>query len=429
MAVFSVPKEILHIRTDGYNVLYNPEMHSWDYLTDEELVLYRSIQKNGSIDHLRFSRELQTSLFRFVLKGLLYHGTSPPLVEKEKAFPESPSAVYWAITNSCNLHCIYCFADASPSMLRRLNTRQAFAALESILTSNPQWVYFTGGEPLLENDLFDLACFCKDTGVRTGLLTNATLITPRTAQRIACSFDSVAISLDSLTPEIHDALRGPGTHRRTLRGLLLLLEHGVRPAINTTVTRMNIDEIPALANWVRQLGLDEHRLSIHMAVGRGKNDGLGCDESRLLWLLQRVIQQGAWLNLKKTSYSVFQASLPKPFKPKCQCGLGTNELLVDGMGNVFPCRLLCHESFLAGNVLRQPLCHIYNTSRVLLECRTIDVEDIPICRNCNYRYFCGGGCRALAFHATGDITAPLLDMCNVYKREFDFMLAQEPLER
>lgn len=110
MAVFSVPKEILHIRTDGYNVLYNPEMHSWDYLTDEELVLYRSIQKNGSIDHLRFSRELQTSLFRFVLKGLLYHGTSPPLVEKEKAFPESPSAVYWAITKSLQLtlHILFC---------------------------------------------------------------------------------------------------------------------------------------------------------------------------------------------------------------------------------------------------------------------------------------------------------------------------------
>jgi radical SAM protein with 4Fe4S-binding SPASM domain len=424
MPKLQVPREVFHVGDVGSNILYNPEMHSWDSLTDEELNMYEMFQEKGGVDCSQAAKEVQSYLFRLVFRGLLYPESLSQSVERVKEFPDSPTAVYWEVTDRCNMECLYCFADGSAKNDQGLSTYEGFRVLESIATSNTQWIYFTGGEPLLREDLFDLAQFCKDLGIKTGLLTNATLIDRDIAGRIAGVFDSVAISLDSASPGINDSLRGAKTHAKALNGLYMLLDQDVKPAVNTTVTNLNLSDIPQLIRLLSDLGLSEHRLSIHMAIGRGKDDALGCDENEILWALEEMIRNGAWLNLKKESYSFFQARLPEPFKPKCQCGFGTNELLVDALGNVFPCRLLKHKELLAGNVLREPLSKIYTTSTALSKCRAIDVDEIPNCSMCTYRYFCGGGCRALAFHATGDITAHISDMCNVYKREFDFLLTQ-----
>jgi radical SAM protein with 4Fe4S-binding SPASM domain len=342
------------------------------------------------------------------------------------AFPDSPQAVYWSLTPKCNLRCVYCFADASPTEKGELNTAESLAAVESIASVKPRWVFFTGGEPMVRADLFRLAASCRSHGISTGLLTNATLIDGPIVEAIVRGFDSVAISLDSADPALHDATRGQGSHVRTMRGIELLIREGLTPSINTTVTNVNINDIFNLARLMRDMGVTQHRLSVHMPVGRGKNDCLGCDEGQLVGLLGRILSDGAWQDLKRESPATFQSYLPRRFRPKSQCGLGTNELSVDHLGTVYPCRLLNSiPELAAGNVLENALSSIYHESPVLQGCRKISVEDISECRSCAYRYFCGGGCRALAYHDTGNLLAPFTGMCSINQLEFRFLLAEE----
>jgi radical SAM protein with 4Fe4S-binding SPASM domain len=417
-----MPAEMRLIEVDGQLILYNPDLHTWCAVTAEELRALRALESSQTDpDH-----SVPESLLRLVVNGLLYISGSPPVREKTVSFPTSPQAVYWTVTQRCNLRCVYCFAEASPAHHDELDTATSLIVADSIASAEPKWVFFTGGEPMVRPDLYELAGRCKKHGIRTGLLTNATLIDHRAAEAIASTFDSVAVSLDSAEPSLHDALRGKGTHARTVQGIALLIQSGTTPSVNTTVTSMNIGDVMQLARLMRDMGVTEHRLSVHMPVGRGSSDGLECEPEQLASLLQDILRDGTWKELKRKSPATFQSYLPKRFRPKCQCGLGTNEVSVDHTGTVYPCRLLNGvPEMVAGNVLRNSLAEIYRESPVLLECRSLTVEDIPGCSACTYRYFCGGGCRALAYHNCGDLQAQFSGMCAITQLEFDFLLTQE----
>lgn len=417
-----VPAELHLIEVGGQRILYNPELHTWDAVSEQELSAVRLLQ-HGSLD---LDSAVRESLLRLVLSALLYVDGSQPAKEKVTVFPASPQAVYWTITQRCNLRCVYCYADASPEPKDELNTAQSLAALESIASVGPRWIFFTGGEPLVRTDVFELAHSCRDHGIHVGLLTNATLIDESTADAIVAAFDSVAVSLDSAEPSFHDAARGQGTHARAMRGIELLMKRGLTPSVNTTVTSVNARDVINLARLMRDMGITEHRLSIHMPVGRGRSDCVGCETSALVRVLNQLLQDGTWKDLKRKSPATFQAYLPRRFSPKRQCGLGTSELSVDQLGRVYPCRLLNNvPKLVAGNVLESPLSLIYRQSQVLLDCRAIAVEDIPGCSKCAYRYFCGGGCRALAYHDKGDLRAEFTGLCLVNQLEFGFLLAEE----
>lgn len=416
-----VPADLHLLEINGLKILYNPELHTWDVVSEDEL------KEAERLLHGDMSTSSTTkSLLRLVLSGLLYTRDSLPARERITAFPDSPQDVYWSLTQRCNLRCSYCYADASAARGDELNTEESLAAIESIATARPRWVFFTGGEPLLRSDLLELASRCRKHGMCTGLLTNGTLLDESSAKGVALAFDSVAVSLDSADPALHDAVRGQGTHSQTMRGIELLLQEGLTPSVNTTVTSVNLHDIMRLAQLMRDVGVTRHRLSLHMPVGRGKHDHLGCDKDHLVALLSRILSKGAWKDLRRECPATFQSSLPRRFRPKIQCGLGTNELSIDSQGAVYPCRLLNSLPELgAGNILEDTLSSIYLTSPVLQDCRSISVEQIRTCRDCVYRYFCGGGCRALAYHDTGDLRAPFTGMCLTSQIEFRYLLAEE----
>jgi radical SAM protein with 4Fe4S-binding SPASM domain len=150
--------------------------------------------------------------------------------------------VVWNTTQQCNLNCVHCYARAeSKTYTDELTTEQGKELINNLAEFEVPVLLFSGGEPLMRRDLFELAAQAKDLGIRTVLSTNGTLITRETAKHLKeTGFSYVGISLDGLE-ETNDHFRAQkGAFNATLKGIRNCLAADVRTGLRYTLTKHNL---------------------------------------------------------------------------------------------------------------------------------------------------------------------------------------------
>ena len=132
-------------------------------------------------------------------------------------------------------------------------------------------ILFSGGEPLLREDIWELARHARDRGLKMALSTNGTLITPDVAVRIRESgIEYAGISLDGATVETHDRFRNsPGAFGQTVAAFAACHEAGLRCGVRVTLTRENHRELEALVDRALELGASRFCLYWLVPAGRG----------------------------------------------------------------------------------------------------------------------------------------------------------------
>jgi radical SAM protein with 4Fe4S-binding SPASM domain len=132
---------------------------------------------------------------------------------------------------------------------------------------------FSGGEPLLREDLFKLASFAAEQGIRLALSTNGTLITDKVAKEIGnIGFAEVGISLDGIGAD-NDRFRGKiGAYQAALKGIRNCIALGIRVSLRLTITRFNYQDIPAIFRLVEEEGID--RVCFYHLAYSGRGDSL-----------------------------------------------------------------------------------------------------------------------------------------------------------
>jgi MoaA/NifB/PqqE/SkfB family radical SAM enzyme len=149
----------------------------------------------------------------------------------------------WETTRRCNLACLHCRAAAgSGPYPGELTTGEGIKLLDELATMGQVVVILTGGEPLLREDIFDLADYGARLGHRMVMAVNGTLLTPAIASRLKdAGIQRVSISIDGATATSHDRLRTvDGAYAGALAGIAACKEAGLPFQINTTVTRANL---------------------------------------------------------------------------------------------------------------------------------------------------------------------------------------------
>jgi MoaA/NifB/PqqE/SkfB family radical SAM enzyme len=168
----------------------------------------------------------------------------------------------WLYTNfDCNLSCRYCVAESSPQAARRLLDLATVQRLvDEAQELHFERLFFTGGEPLILDEIGEMLAYSA-ARLPTTVLTNAMLLQGarwqrlRAAQQAAEGNLSIQVSLDGAAPAQHDAYRGAGSWRKTIRGLRRLLDAGFHVCISTTETPANAAHLAALADFVALLGV------------------------------------------------------------------------------------------------------------------------------------------------------------------------------
>lgn len=363
-------------------------------------------------------------------------------------FAFSPRLVFWELTTGCNLRCQHCRASAQElASPYDLSTPDAFRVIDEISSYARPILVLSGGEPLYRKDVFAIASYATRKGLLVALASNGTLITPEVAGKIReAGIRRVAISLDGADSETHDAFRGlPDSFDAALRGIQLVQAEGVSTQINTTVTRHNARQLPALYDMALRLGVDAFHLFLLVPVGCGVN--IAGDqmvppdeyEKILHWFYDRE-QEGrlelkatcsphyyrvrkqrqvigrrvaqtqmeaphprvTGANLKKPRVARLPASPGKSRHPQMGavtkgCLAGSGVCFISHRGEVFPCGYLPVR---AGDLRTQTFAEIWENSPVFAALRNPDNLGGK-CGHCEYRFLCLG-CRARAYAATGN---------------------------
>jgi radical SAM protein with 4Fe4S-binding SPASM domain len=183
-----------------------------------------------------------------------------------------PRLIFWELTKGCNLRCIHCRATATElSAPTDLSTQAARDIIDQIAEVSTPILVLSGGEPLFRSDIFQLARYGTDKGLRVALATNGTLVSKHVARMIVDSgVQRVAISLDGSDALTHDTFRGiPGAFDAAIAGFRNLKNLGMSVQINTTIARHNAHQLPAVLDLARSLGADALHTFLLVPVGCG----------------------------------------------------------------------------------------------------------------------------------------------------------------
>jgi Fe-coproporphyrin III synthase len=179
--------------------------------------------------------------------------------------------VVWNCTRRCNLSCLHCYASASNEVSKEMDTLQGKTFIGELADFGVPVILFSGGEPLMRKDLFELAEYASKGKIRVSLSTNGTLITSGAAGRMKdIGFAEVGISLDGVG-QVNDKFRGKtGAFGQAVKGIKHCISHGLRVSLRLTITDYNYGEIPAIFKLAEDEGI-QRICFYHLAYsGRGK---------------------------------------------------------------------------------------------------------------------------------------------------------------
>ncbi|MCX7726150.1 MAG: 12,18-didecarboxysiroheme deacetylase [Chitinispirillaceae bacterium] len=156
--------------------------------------------------------------------------------------------VVWNATRRCNLKCIHCYSYSEDIPYEgELTTDEAKKFIDSLAEFGVPVLLFSGGEPLLRKDLFELVSHTKKSGIRAVISTNGTLIDEKKAELLAqAGLSYVGISIDGLK-KIHDRFRGVnGSFESSIAGIRACKKVGVKVGLRFTINKTNVEDIPGV---------------------------------------------------------------------------------------------------------------------------------------------------------------------------------------
>jgi len=324
-----------------------------------------------------------------------------------------PHVVAWNLTRRCNLECAHCYISAGPdaSAEGELSTVECLRIADEILALNPAPMFiFSGGEPLLRNDLETIAEHCSARGATVVVGTNGTLLTDERIEMLeGAGVKGVAVSIESLDPTYHDRFRrGHGSLQETVAAIDRLAAQQLDFVIQTTITTGNRDELPALVAWAAQRGAVSFNAYSLVTTGRGAGmRPLSADdqETLLAQLADLHVEYLGRMMVRAKCAPAFMRLVHRraPQSPlmqyatRCPCGVQYCRITPDGGLTSCP-----YMPVQAGNLRHASFAQLWTSAPVFEELRhgTLGGK----CGDCGYRAMCGG-CRARAFAATGDYLA------------------------
>ncbi|MBI4684033.1 MAG: radical SAM protein [Nitrospirae bacterium] len=336
----------------------------------------------------------------------------------------APKWIAWEITRRCNLRCVHCRSSSEMEIKGHpdFSTEEAYRIIDDISGYAKPVIVLSGGEPLIRNDVFEIARYGNKKGMRMCLATNGTLVTDEICEKIKDSgIKIVSLSLDGSEEKVHDDFRNQkGAFSGTINAARLFKKHGIEFIINSSFTKRNQEEIPRIYKLAKELGATAWYMFMIVPTGRGEdimNELISKEdyEKILEWhyqmekgekdmlvrptcaphyyriVLQQSKKEGAKFEKRTLKFSTGGAK---------GCIAGQLICLIDVDGNVLPCSYFPNP---AGNIRERSFKDIWENSELFKELRDFKKYKGK-CGSCEYIKVCGG-CRARAYSMHGDYLA------------------------
>ena len=332
--------------------------------------------------------------------------------------PPVPRLVAWEVTRRCNLSCRHCRAAADKGPYPgELSTEKCFQVIDEIAAVGKPIVILTGGDPMLRENIYEIARYGTEKGLKMVMSPCGTLLDEANARRLKeAGIDRISLSIDGATAATHDDFRRvPGAFDEVMRGIEAAKKAGIEFQINTTVTKVNLAELPDILRLAIEVGAVAFHPFLLVPTGRGKE------------LADQELSPEQYEETLNWVYDQ-RGRLPLNFKPTCAphyyrilrqrehaagnkvtvethgmdamskgCLGGQGFCFISYQGEVRICGFLDVK---CGDLNKQSFGDVWLNSPVFKQMRDLDGYH-GRCGYCEYRRFCGG-CRARAYEVTGD---------------------------
>ncbi|SFH90550.1 putative heme d1 biosynthesis radical SAM protein NirJ1 [Tindallia magadiensis] len=370
--------------------------------------------------------------FTKFLTGAHHYGDQLRYQEESAKWPHGirkgcGPVVAWNTTRTCNLRCIHCYMNSDHHHYPgELTHEEAMIFIRSLADFRVPVLLFSGGEPLIRPDFFELAEEASRLGIRPTLSTNGTLITKKIAQRLkSIGIGYVGISLDGLE-KVHDQFRQKqGSFQQAFKGIENCVAEGQRVGLRFTINRQNMHDVDEVLDLVEEAKID--RICFYHLVysGRGSEltkDVLTPEETRQV--VDRIIDRtldfqrrglnkeilsvdnhadGVYLYLKlRESHPEKAANVLSLLKRNGGNRSGMAFANVDSQGNVHPDQFTQNHCF--GNVKEKPFSQIWQGTKHPIQAGLKNRKPLlkGRCATCHWLDLCNGNFRARAEAVTGD---------------------------
>ncbi len=343
-----------------------------------------------------------------------------------KRNPPGP-VVIWNLIRRCNLTCKHCYSiSADTSFPGELTTEQIYSVMDDLKGFRVPVLILSGGEPLLRPDIYDIAKRAKAMGFYVGLSSNGTLIDEGNIDRIAeCDFNYVGVSLDGLGAT-HDKFRRlDGAFEKSLRGIRLCRDLGLKIGVRFTMTQDNAHDLPGLLKLVEEEGIDRFYFSHLNYAGRGNKNRKDDAQHKLTrWAMDLLFdtcreyqQRGLekefttgnndadgvyFLHWVRRRFPERAAHVEAKLRQWGGNSSGINVANIDNLGNVHPDTMWWHYTL--GNVKERAFSQIWPdvSDPLMAGLKRYPRAVEGRCGTCTYLDLCNGNTRVRAQQLTGN---------------------------
>ncbi|MGD6810294.1 MAG: radical SAM protein [Candidatus Bathyarchaeia archaeon] len=339
--------------------------------------------------------------------------------------------VVWNTTKRCNLHCMHCYSQSeNKTYQNELSTEEAKRFIADLAEFHVPVLLFSGGEPMMRSDLFELAKLTSDSGIRPVMSTNGTLITKEAAEKIKkVGFHYVGVSLDGVG-ETNNRFRGaPDAFDKAVEGIRNCMNAGIKTGLRLTVSKYNLADVPAIFDFIEAEKIPRVCF-YHLAyVGRGTSiakDDLTHEQTRqfmdtLLSKAEKFQHKGLGTeiltvdNHADSAYIYLKIKEKDPTRAEQVMQLlklnggnssGKGIGCVDFNGYVHPDQFWQHYSL--GNIRERKFSEIWTdqTDPLLNQLRNRKSHLKGKCSTCRFLDVCNGNLRVRAEAVYDDVWAP-----------------------
>lgn len=339
--------------------------------------------------------------------------------------------VVWNVGQRCNLKCIHCYSQSRDiEYPGELTTAEAKAMLEDLAQYGAPVILFSGGEPLMREDLMELAHFAKARGLRAVISTNGTLITREKARELkSVGLSYVGVSLDGMR-ETNDRFRAvEGAFDMAIQGIRNCLAEGIKVGLRFTINRGNAQDIPDIFELIYSEGIPRVCFYHLVYAGRGSKlikEDLNHEETRrvvdlIIDKTREMHDRGHKLEVLTVDnhadgpylYLRLRRENPKRAAEVYELlqmnegnSSGKGIACISWDGAVHPDQFWRHV--ILGNVKDRPFSEIWEDISNPLMARLKDKKPYlkGRCAECQWLDICGGNFRARAEAYYGDMWAP-----------------------
>lgn len=414
----NLPVNLVFKEVDNFYVIVAPDKPNWLIVDTNEKDLFVLLCNNTILDALILYKEQnnisEKSCIQIIQKLLskidaidFYEDMSSQI---EESITKIVKSIHITTTNDCNLRCKHCYMSAGIKYQDYLDLNMLVHKIEEIekFYDSKLDIVVSGGEPLLHPEIESFLNLIKKHHVI--LFTNGLLITERNVEVIAETCDSVQLSMEGISKDSFELIRGLDSYERFCKSILLLIKYNVRIVLAITILPNTVEDIQRnLVSFIKSLNYKNIEIRLNHEIEMSGNA-----INNYFDLKHKENIENIMLDLAKslTDIGINYESKSERNVKFTNCGIGAS-IVFEADGKVYPCSKY-------SDFYRELTDNIIDTIKYFdsLNNKT-SCKHMLCCRDCELKYICAGGCKIDNYKKNSDLLIPNCDRVfkyNQYKR-------------